>query len=332
MFVDYAKVHLKAGDGGDGCMAFRREKFVPRGGPSGGHGGRGGHIYFRSSAHLNTLLPFRYNPHYQAERGRHGSGNKRRGKDGADLIIDVPVGTQIIEEGKGLLADLDRPGEEFLICRGGRGGRGNSAFATPTRQAPRRHEEGFPGEARSVILELKILADVGLIGYPNAGKSTLISVISAARPRIADYPFTTLTPHLGVVSCGDYKSFVVADIPGLIEGAHSGSGLGDRFLRHVERTRLLLHMVDVSGNGPEDPAGAAEAIQNELKLFDPALLRKPQVLVASKMDSADAEKVKKLTRYAKRKGLELLEISAVTGAGVERLKQRAGALLGVETE
>jgi len=250
MFVDEAKIRVKAGDGGNGCVAFRREKFVPRGGPSGGDGGRGGDVIMESSEKHNTLVHFRFNPEYKAERGRHGEGSDCTGREGADVVLKVPVGTVVRDELTGeVVHDFAGPDERVVIAQGGRGGRGNSRFATSTHQAPREHEQGFPGEERVLRLELKLLADVGLVGFPNAGKSTLISRISAARPKIADYPFTTLQPNLGVVLVGeqpDEFSFVVADIPGLIEGASEGSGLGTQFLRHIERTRLLVHLVDVS--------------------------------------------------------------------------------------
>src|SRR5579883_2676574 len=261
MFLDEAKITVKAGDGGNGCMAFRREKFVPRGGPSGGDGGRGGDVFMESSERHNTLIHFRFNPEHRAERGRHGEGSNRTGRDGQNLVLRVPVGTLVYDaETNELLHDFSQPDESVVIARGGRGGRGNARFATPTHQAPRESEAGCPGEERRLRLELKLLADVGLVGFPNVGKSTLISRISAARPKIADYPFTTLEPNLGVVSLGDKKdeiSFVVADIPGLIEGAHEGAGLGTQFLRHIERTRLLVHLVDVS-----DSSGRPDVVQD----------------------------------------------------------------------
>src|SRR5215467_8302455 len=245
-FLDRAKIVVKGGDGGNGVTAFRREKFVPRGGPSGGDGGRGGSVYMEATEQLNTLLQFRFNPEFRAGRGLHGEGSNRHGRDGDDVVILVPVGTLITDtETSELIHDFSTSGERITIAAGGRGGRGNSQFATSTNRAPRRHEEGKPGEVKALTMELKLIADVGLVGFPNVGKSTLISRVSAARPKVADYPFTTLEPHLGVVSFGDYRTFVIADIPGLIEGAHAGAGLGDRFLKHVERTRLLLHLIDV---------------------------------------------------------------------------------------
>ena len=323
MFVDHAKIHVKAGDGGDGCLAFRREKYVPRGGPSGGDGGKGGNLYFRGTTHLNTLLPFKYRQHFKAGRGGHGSGKNRHGKDGEDLVVDVPIGTQVYNETHDqLLYDLDESQQTELAAQGGRGGRGNAAFATSTNQAPRRFEFGEPGEETTLVLELKILADVGLIGYPNAGKSTLISVMSAAKPKIADYPFTTLTPNLGVASYREYQSFVVADIPGLIEGAHEGSGLGHQFLRHIERTRLLVHLVDVSDSGEADPVHSVETIFKELELYNELLREKTQIVTASKMDVANPVKVDRLRSYCQEKQMVFQQISAVTGEGIEDLKDR----------
>lgn len=325
MFVDEAKIRVKAGDGGNGCMAFRREKFVPRGGPSGGDGGRGGDIIMESSERHNTLVHFRFNPEYKAERGRHGEGSNKTGREGENIVLKVPVGTIVYDEITGeVVHDFSHPDERVVVARGGRGGRGNAQFATSTHQAPREHEEGRPGEERDLRLELKLLADVGLVGYPNAGKSTLISRISAARPKIADYPFTTLQPNLGVVVVGeppDDVSFVVADIPGLIEGATQGAGLGTQFLRHIERTRFLVHLVDVSDfSGRPDPVQDYEVITHELANFGAGLDTKPTVVVASKMDIANKDKLAKLKRYCKRKKLELYPISAVTGEGIEELK------------
>jgi GTP-binding protein len=306
-------------------MAFRREKFIPRGGPSGGDGGNGGDVIMESSERHNTLVHFRFNPEYKSERGRHGEGSNCKGREGEDILLKVPVGTIVYDAETGdKVHDFAHPDERMVIARGGRGGRGNARFATSTHQAPREHEEGRPGEERVLRLELKLLADVGLVGYPNAGKSTLISRISAARPKIADYPFTTLQPNLGVVAVGEAnqeRSFVVADIPGLIEGAHSGAGLGMQFLRHIERTRLLVHMVDVSdSSGRPDPVKDFEVINGELKGFGAGLDLKPMIVVASKIDVANKEKLAKLKRYCKKKSLELFPISAVTGKGIEELK------------
>jgi len=326
MFVDEAKIRVKAGDGGNGCMAFRREKFVPRGGPSGGDGGRGGDVIMESSERHNTLVHFRFNPEYKAERGRHGEGSNKTGREGDDVVLKVPVGTIVYDELTGeLVHDFSNPDDRVIIAHGGRGGRGNARFATSTHQAPREHEQGFPGEERALRLELKLLADVGLVGYPNAGKSTLISRISAARPKIADYPFTTLQPNLGVVVVGempDERSFVVADIPGLIEGASEGAGLGTQFLKHIERTRLLAHLVDISdASGRPDPVQDFEVITHELANFGEGLDSKPTIVVATKIDAANPDKMAKLKRFAKRKKLDFYPISAVTGEGVEELKR-----------
>ncbi len=325
MFIDEATIRVKAGDGGNGCLAFRREKFVPRGGPSGGDGGKGGDIIMESSERHNTLVHFRFNPEYKAQRGRHGEGSNKTGREGEDVILKVPVGTLVFDSETGeKVHDFSHADERIIIARGGRGGRGNAQFATSTHQAPREHEEGRPGEERTLRLELKLLADVGLVGYPNVGKSTLISRISAARPKIADYPFTTLQPNLGVVVVGqppDDRSFVVADIPGLIEGAHEGAGLGTQFLRHIERTRLLVHLVDVSdASGRPDPVKDVEIIMGELASFGAKLEQKPMIMVASKIDAANKDKLAKLKRYCKKQNLQLFPISAVTGKGVDELK------------
>ena len=325
MFIDEARIRIKAGDGGNGCLAFRREKFVPRGGPSGGDGGRGGDVIMESSERHNTLVHFRFNPEYKAERGRHGEGSNKTGREGESIVLKVPVGTIVYDEMTGeLVHDFTRPDERIVVAHAGRGGRGNARFATSVHQAPREHEDGHPGEERALRLELKLLADVGLVGYPNAGKSTLISRISAARPKIADYPFTTLQPNLGVVMAGEPPkeiSFVVADIPGLIEGASQGAGLGTQFLRHIERTRLLAHLVDVSdSSGRPDPVQDYEVITAELANFGAGLDSKPGLVVASKMDVANPDKLAKLKRYCKRKKLDLFPISAVTGEGIEALK------------
>ncbi len=325
MFIDEAKIRVKAGDGGNGCMAFRREKFVPRGGPSGGDGGRGGDVIMESSQRHNTLIHFRYNPEHKAQRGQHGMGSNCSGSEGKSIILQVPVGTSLFDQETGeLIHDFSAPDERLVIAKGGRGGRGNQHFATSTHQAPREHELGRPGEERSYRLELKLLADAGLVGYPNAGKSTLISRISAARPKIADYPFTTLEPNLGVVTVGEEpheESFVVADVPGLIEGAHLGSGLGVQFLRHIERTRLLVHLVDVSdASGRPDPVEDFKVINRELASFGHGLDEKPMIVVATKIDTANTEKLKKLSTHIKRRKLEFHAISAVTGEGIDELK------------
>lgn len=323
MFIDRAKIQIKAGDGGNGCVAFRREKFVPKGGPSGGDGGKGGDVVVQSDPQLNTLLSFRYRQHFRAQRGAHGSGNKRQGRSGADLIVKVPVGTQLIRaEDEVVLFDFTEPEQSFVAARGGKGGRGNAAFATATRQAPRIAEPGQPGEEFWAVLELKVLADVGIVGYPNAGKSTLISTLSSARPKIADYPFTTLSPQLGVMVYHDFQSLVLADIPGLIEGAHEGSGLGDQFLRHIERCRVLVHLVDTGPLGPEDPVEALEKVNRELLLYGEELVRKPQLIVASKLDVADPKKLLKLEDYCRREGLPFVAVSSAAGRGIEDLKNR----------
>src|SRR5512136_1846277 len=287
MFIDEAVIRIKAGDGGNGCMAFRREKFVPRGGPSGGDGGRGGDVIMESSERHNTLVHFRFNPEYNAERGRHGEGSNCTGRDGESVVLKVPVGTIVYDNQTGeKVHDFSQADERIIVAHGGRGGRGNQHFATSTHQAPREHEPGKPGEERVLRLELKLLADVGLVGYPNVGKSTLISVISAARPKIGDYPFTTLQPNLGVVELEDFKSFVVADMPGLIEGAHLGHGLGLQFLKHIERTKLLVHLVDVSEETGRDPVQDFKTVMDELAHFSDNLAQKPMILVASKVDAA----------------------------------------------
>jgi GTPase len=383
MFIDEAKIRIKAGDGGNGCVAFRREKFVPRGGPSGGDGGRGGDVIMESSQAHNTLVHFRFNPEHNAQRGRHGEGSNCSGQAGYDVVLKVPVGTTVydVESGE-LVHDFSRPNERVVVAHGGRGGRGNQHFATSTHQAPREHEDGRPGEERHLRLELKLLADVGIVGYPNVGKSTLISRISAAKPKIADYPFTTLEPNLGVVSIGElsdpkHYSFVVADIPGLIEGAHEGAGLGMQFLRHIERTRMLVHVVDVSeSSGRPDPVKDFEVIMEELASFGAGLEKKPMLVVASKIDALQEtapakdnvvthipvrakaasgkqaaktrsaktssravaskkaprstrweDKLTRLEKFCKKKRLPLCPISAVTGAGVEKLKYAMGKMV-----
>ncbi|MEJ2253780.1 MAG: GTPase ObgE [Nitrospirota bacterium] len=319
--MDYTTIHVASGRGGGGAVSFRREKYVPRGGPDGGDGGRGGHIIFRADPRLNTLLDLKYHRSYRAENGRHGMGKKMHGRNGQDLVVPVPVGTVLREKEAGkTLADLDGPGKEVVAARGGRGGLGNSHFATPTRQAPRYAQPGEEGEEKDLVMELKLLADVGLVGLPNAGKSTLISVISNARPKIADYPFTTLVPNLGVVKPDDMRSFVVADIPGLIAGAHAGAGLGFQFLRHVERTRLLLHLVDVSQGAPGDPVENMSALNRELELYSAELMAKPMAVAATKADAkGDGQRLDRLREYCETTGTDFFPISAVTGEGVRAL-------------
>jgi len=320
-FVDYVKIYVKAGDGGRGCVSFRREKYVPKGGPDGGDGGKGGDVIIRASSELHTLLDHRYQKTYKAKRGEHGKGSNMKGKDGEDLIIQVPIGTVVKDaDSEEILADLDEDGKDLIVARGGKGGLGNAHFATPINQTPRYAQPGQKGEEKWIILELKLLADVGLIGLPNAGKSTLISIISSARPKIADYPFTTLTPVLGVVKYKDYQSFVVADIPGLIEGAHKGAGLGHQFLRHVERTSILLHLVDVSDYLQSDPVGDFEKIQKELELYNPELINKPFAVVGTKIDIAyEGKRLKRLKDYCKGKGIDFFPISAVKKEGIEKI-------------
>jgi GTP-binding protein len=330
VFVDEAKILVKAGNGGNGCVAFRREKFVPRGGPSGGDGGHGGSIYLEANPNDNTLLRYRYNREFKADRGRHGEGSNCTGHSGADMFLKVPVGTLVFDEQNGeTIADLAIPGQRVLVAQGGRGGRGNQNFAKPWHQAPREHEDGHPGEERRLRLELRLLADVGLVGFPNAGKSTLISVISAARPKIANYPFTTLEPNLGVVNADGGggsdgreigRTYVVADLPGLIEGAHEGAGLGIRFLRHVERTRLLVHLIDTSDASDADPIHSFEVIAGELRAFSESLAEKPMIVVATKLDATtDRTRLEALRTFCSERGLEFHAISAATGEGVREL-------------
>jgi GTP-binding protein len=329
VFIDEAKIRVAGGSGGNGCVAFRREKFVPRGGPSGGDGGHGGSVILESNAHLNTLLKFRYKRQFCAENGRNGEGSNRHGRNGEDVVIAVPVGTLGRHADSGeLLWDFNQAGQRFVAARGGRGGRGNARFATSTNQAPRRADPGEAGEDKTLLLELKLLADVGLVGFPNVGKSTLISRLSAAHPKIADYPFTTLEPSLGVVELAGNQSFVMADIPGLIGGASQGKGLGIRFLKHIERTRLLLHLVDSAANIERDPVEDYGVIMNELQSFSPDLVKKPLILVASRIDAAgDRTRIQKLREFCAERGLTLIEISAVTGEGLETLKREIGKRL-----
>lgn len=328
-FVDFVKITVKAGDGGRGCVSFRREKYVPRGGPDGGDGGRGGHVVVQASQELNTLLDCKYRREYRAERGGHGMGKNMHGRNGRDMVIPVPIGTMIFDAATNEpIGDLARNGESVVVAFGGKGGLGNSHFATPTRQVPRYAQPGQPGEERQLTLELKLLADVGLIGLPNAGKSTLISVISSARPKIAGYPFTTLTPNLGVVKYGKYQSFVVADIPGIIEGAHRGAGLGLQFLRHVERTRVLLHLVDVSDSAAQDPVHEYLKIHRELELHNPQILNKTQIVVATKIDaSTNDERLDRLRDYCKTNDIYFFQISSATRIGIKPLLRYLGDCL-----
>jgi GTP-binding protein len=324
MFVDEVDIHVTAGNGGRGCLAFRREKRVPRGGPSGGDGGHGGSIYVVASPHTNTLINYRFHPEFDAERGEHGQGSNRTGQNGASLDLPVPIGTLVYEKIEGdaslLLADLSHEGDRILVAKGGRGGLGNARFATSTNRAPRKVQPGEAGEEKFLRLELKLLADVGLVGFPNAGKSTLISRVSAARPKIADYPFTTLTPNLGVVGLSGDRSFVVADVPGLIEGAHRGQGLGHQFLRHLERTKVLVHLVDVSSASGRDPVDDLNTVRRELELFQPALAAKPQIVAANKIDAADdPARVEAVRSRARELGLPFYRVSGVSGAGVPEL-------------
>jgi len=386
MFVDEVEIEVSAGDGGRGAMSFRREKFVPRGGPDGGDGGHGGSVYAVASPHVNTLVQYRFHPLHRAERGRHGQGAKRSGATGKDLELDVPIGTLVFakdlaregddahedkarrddaaHERKGakahgegmadepqrpdtpvrpsadtsdpdwvLVADLTEPGQRTLIAKGGRGGLGNAHFATSTNRAPRKSQPGLPGEVKTVRLHLKLLADVGLVGFPNAGKSTLISRISAARPKIADYPFTTLTPNLGVVTMSGDRSFVVADVPGLIEGAHEGHGLGDRFLKHLERTKVLIHVIDVSGMSAREPEADLDVLRHELSRFNEDLANKPQLVAANKIDAlTDESSIAPLEARAMALGLPFFRISAVTGAGLDRLLEAAWPLIRAARE
>jgi len=321
MFIDRIKIFAQAGDGGNGCVSFRREKYVPRGGPNGGNGGKGGDIIIIASSDLNTLIDQKYHRHYIADRGAHGEGKDMYGRGGEDVFIKVPLGTIVYDfESNTLLADLIQEGDRVVVARGGRGGLGNAAFATSVNRAPKFAQPGEKGERRWVLLELKLLADVGIIGLPNAGKSTFISCVSAARPKIADYPFTTTSPNLGVLSYGRYKSFVMADIPGLIEGAHEGKGLGFQFLRHVERTTVLLHLVDVSDSATIPPVDAFEMVNKELSLYGPGLMEKKQIVAGTKIDAmTDDKKLKTFSHHCRNKKFKFFPISAVTGKGVKEL-------------
>jgi GTPase len=324
MFVDEVDIRVLAGSGGNGCLSFRREKFIPRGGPDGGDGGGGGSIFIVASPTKNTLVDFRFHPEFKAKRGQNGQGSNRTGYTAEDVEIGVPLGTLVFEkDAEGavrLLADLAEEGQRVQVAKGGRGGRGNARFVSSTNRAPRRTEPGEEGEEKHLRLQLKLIADVGLVGFPNAGKSTLISRVSAAKPKIADYPFTTLVPNLGVVSLSDERSFVVADVPGLIRGAHEGHGLGHQFLRHIERTKVLVHLVDVSGSSGRDPIEDFDTILEELRLFDAAVAAKPQIVVANKIDAVDdPARVKALARHVKKRKLPFMPISAVTGEGLAEL-------------
>lgn len=335
-FIDEVKIFVKAGDGGNGIRAFRREKFVPMGGPSGGDGGRGGDVILEASRHYNTLFHLRMNPEHKADRGRHGEGSNKTGRTASDIVVKVPIGTVVYDWVTGEeYYDFTHDGEQHVIAKGGRGGRGNQHFATPTHQAPEEHEDGHPGQEFTLRLEMKLLADVGLVGFPNAGKSTLISRLSAAKPEIAPYPFTTKEPVLGVVSMDEFgnETFVMADIPGLIEGASEGHGLGITFLRHVERTRVLLHLIDVSDFNEKTPVEAYEIIQNELASFSEKLVNKAQIVVATKLDSAqDPDRLAEIRDYCAAHELRFHEISAATGQGLKELKSATWQLLREELE
>jgi len=326
VFFDEAKINVKAGDGGDGCVSFRREKYVPLGGPNGGDGGKGGNVYLAANPHLNTLIGFKRRVHFKAKRGGHGKGKGQKGRQGDDVLVEVPPGTVVRDAGTGeFVADLMEEGQRALVAQGGQGGRGNAAFATSTNQAPRIAERGAPGQERWLYLELKLIADVGIVGVPNAGKSTLLSAVSAARPKIAAYPFTTLEPNLGVVALGDYTSFVMADIPGLIEGAHAGAGLGHEFLRHIERTRMIIHLLD---GASADPLGDYESINEELALFDSELARKPQLVVLNKMDLPQAQELwSSVGQAMKAQGQGAMSISAVTGEGIKEMLRTVAEML-----
>lgn len=328
-FIDEAKIYVKAGDGGRGCVSFRREKFVPRGGPNGGDGGNGGDVVMVARRNMSSLLDHRYQQHYRAKRGVHGKGKDQHGKNAEDLLIPVPMGTLIkdFESGE-FYGDLTKHGESLVVAKGGKGGRGNARFVTPTNQAPKEAEPGIPGEEKTLILELKLLADVGLLGFPNAGKSTLISTISAARPKIADYPFTTLVPNLGVVSYGDGQTFVLADIPGIIEGAHEGAGLGIQFLRHIERTKILIHLLDLSPITERDPIQDYETLNHELKSYSEELSKKPQIVALNKIDITEArEELVRLEEHFSKLGIKTYPISAVTGEGTKDLIWEVAKLL-----
>jgi len=331
MFVDEVDIQVTAGDGGRGCLSFRREKFIPRGGPDGGDGGNGGSIFLVASSHVNTLIKYHFHPEYRARKGSHGEGSNRTGRNGIDIELEVPTGTTVLEqinEDYHQLVDLTKVGQRALIARGGKGGRGNARFATSTNQAPRRTEPGQPGEDRRLKLKLKLLADVGLVGFPNVGKSTLIARLSAARPKIANYPFTTLSPNLGVVTLSDDRDFVMADVPGLVKGAHRGLGLGQQFLSHLERTKVLVHIVDVSSESGRDPVDDFEIICQELELFVPPsteknndrLSERPKLVVANKIDVMDEpDRLARLSKIMAERGILLFPVSAITGEGLSAL-------------
>lgn len=327
-FIDEARIFVKGGDGGHGCVSFRREKYVPRGGPNGGDGGRGGSVIFRADSGLYTLLDFKYKRHFEADRGEHGRGKDQYGHAGDDIVIRVPLGTSIRDESTGrVLANFEKDAEEAVIAHGGRGGRGNMHFATSTKQAPREAEDGLPGEERWVVLELKLLADVGLIGFPNAGKSTLLAAVSAAKPKIADYPFTTKTPVLGVVAAG-HKSFTMADLPGLIEGASEGVGLGVRFLKHIEKTRVFLHLIALNDPEHPDPWESYETIRNELESYDPEFLERPEIIVLTKCDLPDVrERLPEARKMLKKAKKKIFAISAATHQGLEELLRETASLI-----
>ena len=328
-FIDEVQIYVKAGDGGNGCVAFRREKFIARGGPNGGDGGRGGDVVMVANPHYSTLLHLRFNPEHKGQRGRHGEGSQRTGKAGKGVRIPVPVGTVVYDRDTGaLIHDFQVPKEKFVIAKGGQGGLGNQNFATPTRQAPDFATPGKPGDEFNLRLELKLLADVGLVGFPNAGKSTLISKISAAKPKIADYPFTTLIPNLGMVQTEDYRSYVVADIPGLIEGASEGHGLGTRFLRHVERTSLLVHLVDISGHSGRDAVQDFDIVMEELAKFSPEMLEKPMFVVGTKLDAMqERDQLESLEAHVTERGFEFSAISSLSGEGLDFLLRRVAAVV-----
>lgn len=328
MFIDRAKIYIKSGDGGSGCVSFRHLKYKAKAGIDGGDGGKGGDVVFKTDEGLRTLIDFHYRRHHRAQKGAHGEGDNKNGRKGEDMILRVPPGTVIKDEDNNIIYDLTESGEEVVIAKGGRGGRGNTKFITSTRRAPSFAEKGEPGDEKWIILELKLLADVGIIGYPNVGKSTLISHISAAKPKIADYPFTTLTPNLGVVSLSDSRSFIAADVPGLIEGAHLGKGLGQDFLRHIDRTSVLIHLIDLSSSEGRDPLKDFEIINDELKFYDPKLFERPQIVAGNKIDLPSAkENISKVEKYFSEKGYPFFPISAVTGEGIDKLIYKTAEML-----